>query len=252
MKRLSHLWRVIATGFSFAALSIGGFILAVTVIPLAGLLASEPAIRQRRTRRIIGASFRLHIWMIRRLGLITFQVSGERDIAEIRGKIVIANHPTLLDVELIMSLLPDAQCLVKHQLWKHPFLGAAVRAAGYIRNDLPAAELLAACRETLQAGGNLVIFPEGTRSVPGQRQRLHRGFAHIATLAGVDLSLLRISCTPITLTKGEAWYRVPDRTPHFRVEMMETVEIEPFLRSGPRPLAARRLVSHVERRFAEA
>ena len=252
MLRPSRLWRVLATGFSFAVLSVGGFMLAITAIPLASVSAPDPATRRLRAQRIIRAGFRLYIWMLQRLGLITFQVHGAADIAGIRGKIVIANHPTLLDVVLLMSLLPNAQCLVKHQLWRHPLLGACVRAAGYIRNDLPAEELLAACRETLEADGNLVIFPEGTRSVPGQPRRLQRGFAHIATLTVVDLSLLRISCSPITLTKGEAWYRVPDRTPHFSVEMVETVAIEPFLRCGPRPLAARRLVSHVERRFAEA
>lgn len=252
VQRLRHLWRVLATGFSFAVLSIGGFVLAVTAIPFAGLLAPDAATRRRRAQRIIRASFRLYIWMLRRLGLITFQVIGEQDIAEIRGKIVIANHPTLLDTVLVMSLLPNAQCVVKHQLWKHPLLGALVRAAGYVRNDLPAEELLAACRDALRAGGNLVIFPEGTRSIPGRPCRLHRGFAHIATLAEADLSLIRISCSPITLIKNEAWYRVPDRTPHFCVEMVETLEIEPFMQGSPRPLAARRLVSHVERRFAEA
>jgi 1-acyl-sn-glycerol-3-phosphate acyltransferase len=247
---LDRAWRVAATGLAFATLFVGGFLLAVTVIPAATLLARDPAVRARRAQHIVRTSFRAYMACLRTLGLVRLEVSGAERLAAMRGRLVVSNHPTLLDVVLIMSLVPRAQCVVKHQLWAHPLLGPLVRAAGYIRNDLEPEAFIAQCREHLAAGNNLIIFPEGTRSVPGRPVRFQRGFAHVATMTGVNLQLIKIGCNPITLFKGEPWYRVPERVPRFRVEVEDVLDIEPFLREASRPAAARRLVAHLERHYS--
>jgi 1-acyl-sn-glycerol-3-phosphate acyltransferase len=171
---------------------------------------------------------------------------GEERLAACRGSLIVANHPTLLDIVLIMSLVSNAQCVVKHQLWRNPFLGPIVRTAGYIRNDGEAEHFIGACRGALAAGGNLIIFPEGTRSVPGQRLRFQRGFAHIATLTGASLQLVAITCEPVTLIKGQPWYVIPDHLPTFRVEIDQRLETASFLAGRARSLGARKLVSHLE------
>ena len=145
-----------------------------------------------------------------------------------------------------MSLVPRAQCVVKHQLWKHPLLRPVVKATGYIRNDHEAEVFIEKCREALACGDNLIIFPEGTRSVPGKPLRLQRGFAHIATLLSVNLQPITITCKPITLVKGRPWYEIPECAPEFRLEVDKNIEIDTFLNYGPRALAARKLVSHLE------
>jgi hypothetical protein len=91
---------------------------------------------------------------------------------------VLANHPTLIDVVFLISLLPNADCVVK-RVACNPFMRGPVRAAGYISND-DGAGLVDDCIAAVRAGGSLVIFPEGTRSVPGQPPRLQRGAANIA------------------------------------------------------------------------
>jgi 1-acyl-sn-glycerol-3-phosphate acyltransferase len=107
------------------------------------------------------------------------------------------------------------------------------------------------CAESLAAGDNLIIFPEGTRSPPVGLRPFHRGFAHIATLARVDLQPVHIDCSPPTLLRGEAWHRIPERAPVFRIEVGDAVLIAPFLEGAARPLAARRLVSHFERWYSD-
>jgi 1-acyl-sn-glycerol-3-phosphate acyltransferase len=149
-----------------------------------------------------------------------------------------------------MSLVPNAQCVVKHQLWRNWFLGPIVRAAGYIRNDLEPDAFIERCRHTLGVGNNLIIFPEGTRSVPGQSPRIRRGFANIALLVPADLQIVRISCDPITLSKGSPWYDIPERRAWFRVMIDDFVATADFMRYGSRALGARRLASYLETRFA--
>jgi 1-acyl-sn-glycerol-3-phosphate acyltransferase len=249
-RAISYAWRVPATGFAFAVLGVGGLVIALTVFPVIAVSSRDYRVRERRGQAIIRASFRAFVLMLQLLGIIRLEVIGRERLAACRGALVIANHPTLLDVVLLISLVPNAQCVVKHQLLHNWFLGPIVRAAGYIRNDLESDAFIDRCRHTLGAGNNLIIFPEGTRSVPGQPTRLRRGFANIALLVPADLQIVRISCDPITLLKGSTWYDIPERRASFRVTIDEVVAAADFMRYGSRALGARKLATYLETRFA--
>jgi 1-acyl-sn-glycerol-3-phosphate acyltransferase len=234
------------TGFAFAAIGIGGAGLATTVIRAATFFSRDKLTRMRRAQAVIRVSFRLYVWMLRILGVISLEVVGAEKLAECRGDLIIANHPTLLDVVLIMALVARAQCVVKHQLWRNPLFRPVFDVTGYIRNDYEADVLVAKCRETLAAGNNLIVFPEGTRSVPGQPLRFQRGFAHIATLTNVNIRLITIKCNPVTLLKGVPWYSIPNCRPCFRIEIDDLVQIDSFRALPSRAIGARKLVSHLE------
>ena len=66
------------------------------------------------------------------------------------GKLVIANHPSLLDVVFIMSMLPEADCIVRQGLKDHRFTRGPIGAAGYISNSDP--EMVAHCASSLNSG----------------------------------------------------------------------------------------------------
>jgi len=249
IERASRWWRVPATGFAFALLGLGGLFLAVTVFPLVAAMSRCESVRLRRTQATIRQSFRAYLAVLRFLGVIRLEIVGRDRLAGCSGALIVANHPTLLDVVLLMALVPNAQCVVKHALWKDRFLGPVVRAAGYIRNDTDAESFVGNCRDTLARGNNLIIFPEGTRTVPGQRRHFQRGFANVALMAHIDLQPIRIDCDPITLTKGVPWYQVPKRRAAFRVSVGERIAIAPFLACGSRAVGARRLAGHLETYF---
>jgi hypothetical protein len=65
-----------------------------------------------------------------------------------------------------------------------------------------------------------------------------------------DLQLVRISCNPITLTKGLRWYDIPERRASFRVSFEDRVATAAFMGYGSRALGARRLTSYLETRFS--
>jgi 1-acyl-sn-glycerol-3-phosphate acyltransferase len=236
-------WRVLITGFAFACFFLGGAVLAGAVFPL---LAIRQKGKQDRTQRLIHHVFRFYLVMLRGLGLIGLEVVDGQRLAAGQGKIIVANHPTLLDVVFLMALTPRVRCIVKHELWDNRYLHGVMRAAGYIRNDLAPEATIAACREALDQGNNLIIFPEGTRSVIGGPLRFQRGVANIALLTGAPIQLVVISCEPLTLTKGEPWYRVPLRRPNFRLESADPMDIKRFLAYPHRGLGARRLIKELQ------
>jgi 1-acyl-sn-glycerol-3-phosphate acyltransferase len=247
-KRLFYIWRLVWTVFAFVALGVGGFILAMTVIPIVTLFVRDEQARHRRAQSIIRRSFRVYLAMLQVLGVVKIDVVGGEKLSTCRGRIVVANHPTLLDIVLLMALLPDAKCVVKSELFANPLLRSLVREAGYIGNDCEADVLIEKCRTTLAAGNNLIIFPEGTRSVPGKPLHFQRGFAHIATLTGVNLQPVTITCEPIMLVKGDPYYKIPDSRPSYRIEVADEIDSRQFLAagSGSRALGARKLVSYLE------
>jgi 1-acyl-sn-glycerol-3-phosphate acyltransferase len=248
LKSLEHLYRQAATGFAFACFFLGGSILAGLVFPVLSCFRHG---RRDHAQRIIRSAFRFYLGMLQLLGLIRLEIAGGERLDPSRGCLIIANHPSLLDVVILMALTPNAQCIIKHELWNNRFLGGVMRRAEYIRNDLEGRALLDACQRSLDEGGNIIVFPEGTRSRPGVLPRFQRGFANIATLTQAEILPVVITCVPPTLTKGERWWVVPATRPTFRVEVGECLEADGYMTDRYRGVDSRRLVARMEAYYAE-
>lgn len=180
--------------------------------------------------------------------LAYFRLSGLMQPESIRGlqhlrsdaRLIVATHPTLIDSVFLLAMLPNANCVTKSALWRNPITALPLRALGYIRND--ASDLLAKCAASLQSGNPLIIFPEGTRTEPGQALKLLRGSAHIAMSAGVDITPVIIHCEPRVFGKGQAWFAFPPTAPRFSIDIHPEIAIAPYLdKQQPRSKTARRL-----------
>ena len=166
---------------------------------------------------------------------------GNETRDEEAGLIVVANHPTLIDVVQLLAQIEHGNCIVKHAIWANPFLGGVMRAANYISND-NSEELLSSCVEALERGETLVIFPEATRTVSGQDMKFRRGAAQVALASGVPVQFVHFSCNPSTLTKAERWYNIPSKRPCFRMRVGDRLDPGEFQIHGERrSVASRRL-----------
>src|SRR4030095_12503216 len=192
--------RRFGTGLSFVAFGVGGTLLSVTLFPFLRFISPNRAVAQRRIgaamRRVMG----LFIWFMRSLGLLTYELRGRERLAR-TGLLVVANHPTLIDVAFMLWLTPDVGCVVKKALWSNPALRWPVIWAGYIPNT-EGVQLVQDCRRVLESGRSLLVFPEGTRTVPGQPLTLKRGAAQVALASGADVLPVTIVCDPPFLTNS--------------------------------------------------
>lgn len=244
-------WRLCATALSFALFGAGGVLLACTVFPVFNLLIRDPDRRARLAQGAVHAIWRAYVKTMRLLGVLSYETHGAELLRQERGAIVVANHPSLLDIVFIMSLMQRTQCVIKEGVWRNPFMRGVVKATNYIPNLNDPTRLVTDCANALKAGANLVIFPEGSRTRPGRKRVYQRGFAYIALEAGAPVRLVTLECDPPTLLKGEPWYKVPPRRPHWVIRVHERIDVrEQFSHEQP-SLAARRLCAHVERRIEE-
>ena len=216
-------WRVFRTGVAFSVFGLGVMAISVLALPLLRLVSWRRSDRQRRVQRLIHHAFRLFAWFMASIGLIRVTWRGRERLRE-GPVLVVASHPTLIDVVLLVAAMPQAVCIVKTAAERRFLFRRVVRAAGYIPNDQPEA-LIAAGTECLRQGGTLLLFPEGTRSPAGRLGPFHRGAARIALRSGSDLIPVVITCAPPTLMKGQRWYDVPARAAHVTLTVQEPIRV---------------------------
>lgn len=231
MQRPEYYWRLAATGLSFSVFGLGALTITVTLFPIIHLFAFDRARGHRGCQFVVHLSFRSFIWMMKILGVLTYEFSDLRNLPKKSGNLMIANHPTLLDVVFIISRLPMTQCVVKRAAWSNPFLAGVMWATGYIQNEDPV-KLIEDCVTSLEQGNNLIIFPEATRTAPGAPMKLRRGAASVIARSGRLFTPLIMTCEPSTLSKGEKWFEIPDRRVHFKISVGEPVDPAPLLMDG--------------------
>ena len=230
-QKANYIWRVAATGFSFASFGLGGVAIGAVIAPMVKLSSQNLEIRTQRTQKVIKHSFKGFTEMMVKLGIMTYEVEGLDKLQHSQQELVIANHPTLIDVVVLIGLMEQANCVVKQALWSNPFTKGPVQNAGYILNA-GSEQFIQDCVSKLQQdrAASLLIFPEGTRTAKGELLNdFQRGAANIALRAGVPIRPVLITCTPSTLTKNEKWYHIPDRPFHIQVKVLDAIRVEDVL-----------------------
>ncbi len=222
LKHLNYCWRVLATGFSFMVFGIGGLLIGILAYPLL-LLFTNKHNRQYYGQLVIHWSFKFFVWLMRSLGIFSIEVHHQERLKS-SGLYMVANHPTLIDVAILLSMLKQSDCVVKSKLAQNVFTKGPLLAAGYIENNTPE-QLLDSCVGALSAGRNLLIFPEGTRTKNLQKLKFKRGAALIALKAQHNILPITIKCTPRMLAKGQKWYRIPASKPHFTIDVGSELEV---------------------------
>ncbi len=168
--------------------------------------------------------FRGFVYMLTWTGIIKVSSENIERLASAKGRVVIANHPTLIDIVVLISLMPNSTCIVKQGVWRNPFMRGVIACAGYIPNrDVEL--LLEDCKHVLKNGTNLIIFPEGTRTALGSSiNGFTRGAANIAIRTKTDILPVVLRTNASGLSKQEAWYEIPRRTIGMQVEVGETID----------------------------
>lgn len=223
-RRLNFAWRLFATGFCFVSFGVGGILLSVMAFPTINLFVRNRNHRSAAAKRVIRLAFRFFTGQMHQMGIFSYDVEGLMKLNR-KGLLILANHPSLIDVVFLMSMIKNADCVVKASLLKNPFTRGPVLAAGFICNDQGPA-LINDCIASLKQGNNLIIFPEGTRTPLDQAfGQLQRGASNMAVRGGVDITPIVIRCNCSMLAKGVPWWKIPQTKPHFIIEVQDDLSV---------------------------
>ncbi|THF62506.1 lysophospholipid acyltransferase family protein [Pseudothauera rhizosphaerae] len=241
------LWRLCATGMAFSLFGLGGLVLRFIVFPPMRLLGGDAALRRCRSRAAITWSFRCFIRFMVRVGILTVDFRGAERLGR-PGQMIIANHPSLLDVVFLIGHVAGASCIVRHGLVENVFTRGPITAAGYISNN-ESTDMLDQAAAALREGDTLIVFPEGTRTPRDSLPRFHRGACAIAMRGARIITPVVIRMSPRSLTKGEPWYRIPRRRMQYSIQVGEDIDPADWTSRHPLPIAGRRMNDHLHAYF---
>jgi len=129
----------------------------------------------------------------------TWQISKE--VQAIRSSIIIANHLSFLDPILFVSLFEKQKTIVKSDYFRIPVFGWILKTSGFIPSMTEGlftermVDQVKNMKAYLAAGGNLFIFPEGTRSRDGRIGSFDKGAFKIARLCDAPMKAVFIRNT---------------------------------------------------------
>lgn len=249
LERIGRAYRGLATGVCFAVFGIGGLLIGITVFPLLVLCVRAEERRRRLGKRVVHLSFRFFVEFMRCVGVLRYRV---RHLERLQrpGLLVVANHPSLIDVVFLISLIERANCIVRGSLLRNPFTRYPILAADLIPNFEGGLDLLNRCARSMEAGDVLIVFPEGSRSEPDHLLKFQRGAAHIAVRARKDVTPVVIRVSEHNLGRHDVWWRAPRHRMVYEFDVQEDIPIQPLLERHPEaPAAARALTDHLRRHF---
>jgi 1-acyl-sn-glycerol-3-phosphate acyltransferase len=133
----------------------------------------------------------IHLLLLRPFLKLFFgvNVAGRKNLASLDQFIIIANHNSHLDILLLFYILPVKQILTTQPVaaeeyfskWKVLFkLVNYLFSPIWIIRDREVDDPLKGMREALSSGNSIIIFPEGTRGIPGQIIRFKTGVGRLA------------------------------------------------------------------------
>jgi 1-acyl-sn-glycerol-3-phosphate acyltransferase len=243
-------WRVFATGFCFTIFGVVGVILSLFLMPIV-FLTPNSDLRKKIGKKLIKLSFSVFLKLMQTLQVMELRVEG-RYLFKENGMFVLANHPTLIDVVILIALIKNPDCIIKRVLLVNPFTLGLLRFAGFIENS-EGPKLVVESIKSMDEGNNLIIFPEGTRTKKPEKLEFKRGASNIAVRGNKKITPVLILTSVPLLRKGEKWYRVPSKKPIIRVLVQEELDVSCLIDDGLEPaLQSRVLTRRLEDYFQRA
>jgi 1-acyl-sn-glycerol-3-phosphate acyltransferase len=149
----------------------------------------------------INQRFFKSFFMVLRMITPRLHIHIQDDVYSIRSSVIVCNHISYLDPILLISLFEKQKTVVKKTFLKVPVLGWVLKTSGYLfstRDETFTSLMLDRIKNLenyLSSGGNLFIFPEGTRSRDGKIGRLNKGAFTLAKRCQAPIQVLMITNT---------------------------------------------------------
>jgi 1-acyl-sn-glycerol-3-phosphate acyltransferase len=243
--RLLYAYRVLIKWFSFFIFGFATLILILLVFPVMRLIIHPRDRFKKQGRRLVSVSMRGFVSLMHFFRALNIEPDNRESYRHLSSKIVVANHPSLLDIIMLLSLIPNADCIVNAYLNRNVIVRGVIRQI-YILNSLDTESIFQVCAESLKQGNCLIIFPEGTRTPRKGKVIIKRGAAHIAVASGCNIVPVHIGGTDkYGLGKKDPWTGFNPRERYvYRISM--GTEIDPVkYRELPTPRAVRAMTREI-------
>lgn len=188
--------------FGSALLFLGMTLSLFVIAPLVLLTIVLPF---RVRYRVAGLWIKWVLWLAKVCCGIDHQIEGLEHIDQHRASIILSKHQSAWETIAYRDFLPMHSVLLKQSLLWLPLWGwamATLKPIAIDRKNQRAAlrKLLEQGTKNLNSGLWVIIFPEGTRTAPGETRKFNAGGAMLAQQSGYPV-------VPIAHNAGIYWPR---------------------------------------------
>lgn len=245
-EKIDFVRRFIGTAFGFFLFGSLGVAYRIILYPYVKRAKCGDFSQQLKARQLVGNIWAFFVKYMIWAGLLEVKYEGFERLGR-KGQLVVANHPSLIDVVLIFSKVPRLNCIVKKDLLKNPVMVFPIIACGFLPNS-ESEEVLEKSHQILQEE-SLLLFPEGTRTGLDGIVNLHRGALSIGLRSSSLITPIIIKMTPPSLKKGQPWYKIATNKICYELKVGEDIDPKVLLSEKPLPIASRRLKKQLEDLF---
>ena len=241
-----YVYRCVSKIIAILCFGLGAILLAIFVFPFIRLFTLHKKDFGIIARAYVSHTFRVFLGNLNICKTSLLKVDDKQAYRNIHSKIIVANHPSLLDFVYIMSLVPNSTCIVRGGLTHTPLRGVIKQA--YITNTTDFNDVLVECKKLTDKGCNVIVFPEGTRSPRIGQNSYKKGAARIALYCGCDVLPLFIGGSDkYGLGKHDPLWSYNHVEPYlYDIKMLPVISIEQF-KNLSEPIAAKHLTEEMEK-----
>jgi 1-acyl-sn-glycerol-3-phosphate acyltransferase len=220
-------FRTLATGLSFLYFGVGGLLLSRIILPLVRW-RTLPGERLERCQEVVGRGL-FGFWAVmhytRALRFLPPRWHHQLPPGPL---VIVANHPTLIDVTAIWAACGRVNAVVQPYMVRHPLtrnlLGYTDQIPGPDGTLAGAKAVLDRMEASLRQGRRVLVFPEGTRSPERGLHPFKRGAFEVACRTGAPVLPILLRMEPPVLSKGAPWYRTPRVRPVYSMLSLPPVD----------------------------
>ena len=158
------------------------------------------------------------------------EIKGRENIISNTKFFIAASHQSMFETFFLQTIFNSPKFILKYELLKIPVFGWYLKKIGSIsvnRNKISKNNLglIDKIRDAVSSSNRpIIIFPQGTRILPGERVPFKKGVGRI-------YSELKIKCQPVAINSGTVWPKKGSLTRNKTITVSILKAVEPGLDS---------------------
>ncbi len=214
---------------SFAIFGIGAMFLNFIIFPMAKFFLKDRTLLCFYSD-VIHYTWNFFIEILIFFKIIKLNIIDKEKIKQVKQKIIVATHPSFIDILILIALIPRTTCIVKYSLSKNPILFNLVNSI-FIMEDESLENLKEHTTKMIDNGFNVVIFPMGIRHRRNEFPKIKKGAATIAMNANCNIVALKYYTDFDFLFINQPAYEAGEKTVTYDLSYVEEIDVKSMLQN---------------------
>ena len=208
--------------FGFATLIMG-----YVCFPLIKLFNQNKKKRLFMYSLFVRIAWQVFVGFLKLIKIIAVKSDDIEKLKNIKNSVIVTTHPSFIDGLVLLSIIPDATCLVANRLAEN-WLTQNIVKSMFIISGVPVEDIISQTNNMLKNGLSVMVFPSGKRHLKNEYPKIRKGAALIAMSANKDIIPIKLTTDIPFLQIGEPVNKPLDKNVEYTIEVKETIKIKDF------------------------